>query len=65
MLDAHMFAAGVLKGSGQDLGCSPTQRLPLSLGAEHLQLTLLLLSQRLAVTHLEEEEEKKSFYIFK
>lgn len=50
----YTFTAGVLQSSGQDLGCSSPQRLSLPLGAEHVELPLLLLGQRVAVAHLDE-----------
>lgn len=48
----YIFTAGVLQSSGQDLGCSSPQCFPLSLGTEHLQLPLFLLSESVAITHL-------------
>lgn len=56
----YTFTAGVLQSSGQDLGCSSSQCFPLSLGAEHVQLPLFLLSQRVAVAHLGEPQSKLS-----
>lgn len=50
----YTFTAGVLQSSGQDLGCSSSQCFSLPLRTEHVKLPLLLLSQRVAVAHLEE-----------
>lgn len=52
----YTFTAGVLQSSGQDLGCSSSQCFSLSLGTEHIKLPLFLLSQRVAVAHLEEPQ---------
>lgn len=54
----YTFTAGVLQSSGQDLGCSSSQCLSLSLGTKHMQLSLFLLSQRVAVAHLEEPRRR-------
>lgn len=54
----YTFTAGVLQSSGQDLGCSSSQCLSLSLGTKHMELPLFLLSQRVAVAHLEEPRRR-------
>lgn len=55
----YMFTAGVLQSSGQDLGCSSPQCLPLPLGTEHVELSLLLLTQRVAITHLRKKKDRR------
>lgn len=59
MCGTYMFTAGVLQSSGQDLGCSSPQCLPLPLGTEHVELPLLLLTQRVAITHLKTKKRHK------
>lgn len=58
MCGTYIFTAGVLQSSGQDLGCSSSQRLSLSLATEHMELPLFLLSQRVAIAHLVKTEER-------
>jgi len=55
----YMFTAGVVQSSGQDLGCSSPQCLPLPLGTEHVDLPLFFLRQRVAVTHLKERKKER------
>lgn len=58
MCGTYIFTAGVLQSSGQDLGCSSPQCLPLPLGTEHMELPLFLLTQRVTITHLIKTEER-------
>lgn len=48
-----MLTNAVQKIAGQQFNCAPPQCFLLPLDTEHVQLLLLLLTQGLAVTHLE------------
>lgn len=52
--DTYMITNGMHDCPRQHFECSSPERLLLALHAEHVQLLLLLLTQRLAVPHLGE-----------